>query len=279
MNFLAFIIAFAARQLWGSQEWLHRDGWWLDWQRRAAGFGLGPWLQLLLTVGLPTFLAALVLDLLQPLLFGLLWIAAAVLLLLYAFGRGDFHALVARYRDYCERGNGEGAWLFATEELGVEAAKDNDPERPLFDLHQQVQVSLLYDGFQRWFAVVFFFFLLGPAAALAYRLLQLYRETNPVGPVLRLLFVLDWLPARVLAATFVLAGDFVRSRDALVAMLGDMQADAGQLLQAVGIAAAAPGERDAPLAQAAENADALSGLLRRSGIAWVLALAVVAILG
>ena len=279
MNFLAFIIAFAVRQLWGSQEWLHRDGWWQDWQRRAAGFGLGPWLQLLLTAGLPALLAVLVLDLLQPLLFGLLWIAAAVLLLLYAFGRGDFHALVARYRDYCERGNGEGAWLFAREELGVEIAKDNDPERPLFDLHQQVQVSLLYDGFQRWFAVVFFFFLLGPAAALAYRLLQLYRETDPVGPVLRVLFVLDWLPARVLAATFVLAGDFVRSRDALVAMLGDTQANAGQLLQSVGIAAAAPGERDAPLSQAAENADALSGLLRRSGIAWVVALAVVAILG
>lgn len=279
MNFLAFIIAFAVRQLWGSQEWLHRDSWWLDWQRRAAGLGLGPWLQLLLTAGLPALLAVLVLDLLQPLLFGLLWIAAAVLLLLYAFGRGDFHALVARYRDYCERGNGEGAWLFAREELGVEVAKDNDPQRPLFDLHQQVQVSLLYDGFQRWFAVVFFFFLLGPAAALAYRLLQLYRETNPVGPVLRVLFVLDWLPARVLAATFVLAGDFVRSRDTLVAMLGDTQADTGQLLQAVGIAAAAPGERDAPLSQAAENAEVLSGLLRRSGIAWVLALAVVAILG
>lgn len=279
MIFLAFIIAFTVRQLWGSQEWLHRDGWWLDWQRRAAGFGLGPWLQLLLTVGLPVVLAALVLDLLRPFLFGLLWIIAAVLLLLYAFGRGDFHALMARYRDYCERGNGEGAWLFAREELGVEAATDNDPERPLFDLHQQVQVSLLYDGFQRWFAVVFFFFLLGPAAALGYRLLQLYRETNPGGPVLRLLLVLDWVPARLLAATFVLTGDFVRSRDALVAMVGDARIAAGQLLQSVGIAAAAPVTCESPLQQAAEDADALSGLLRRSGVAWVLAAALFAIMG
>ncbi|PLW82962.1 hypothetical protein CWI75_05880 [Kineobactrum sediminis] len=279
MIFLAFIIAFTVRQLWGSQEWLHRDGWWLDWQRRAAGFELGPWLQLLLTVGLPVLLAALVLDLLRPFLFGLLWIIAAVLLLLYAFGRGDFHALMARYRDYCERGNGEGAWLFAREELGVEVATDNDPERPLFDLHQQVQVSLLYDGFQRWFAVVFFFFLLGPAAALGYRLLQLYRETNREGPVLRLLLVLDWVPARLLAATFVLTGDFVRSRDALVAMVGDASVAAGQLLQSVGVAAAAPVTRESPLLQAAEDVDALSGLLRRSGVAWVLAAALFAILG
>lgn len=278
MNFLAFLIALALRQLWGAEVWLHHDAWWLEWRQRANGLGLLPWVQMVLTVGLPLLLALLVLDLLRPLLFGLPWIIAAALVLLYAFGRGDFHARIARYRDYCERDNREGAWLYLREELHAGDPLEVDPGLEPGQLHRQLQASLYYDGFQRWFAVVFWFVLLGPVAALGYRLLQQYREAEGgEGPAVTVLFLLDWVPARLLLVTFTLAGDFVRSRDELVAALVDPWADNQCLLLTVGSAAAGSAADASASRQAAGEVTALAGLMTRSAVVWVVLIAVLAI--
>jgi len=279
MNFLALLIALTLRQLWGAESWLHRDGWWREWRQRVLGLGLLPWVQLVLSIGLPLLLALLLLDLLRPLLFGLLWIVAAALLLLYAFGRGDFHARIARYRDYCERDNREGAWLYLREELHAGDPREVDPGLEPEELHQQLQASLYYDGFQRWFAVVFWFVLLGPVAALAYRLLQLCRDAGgEQGPAVSLLFLLDWIPVRLLAATFAVAGDFVRSRDELLAALFDPWADSSALLLAVGNAAAGAAADDPSSQGAPADVTALADLLTRSTVVWVVVIAVFEIL-
>ncbi len=280
MNFLAFVIALALRQLWSADVWLQRDNWWRDWSERANSFGLLPWVQLLLTVGLPLLLALLLLDVLRPLLFGLLWIVAAAMILLYAFGRGDFHARIARYCDFCERDNREGAWLYLREELHAGDPAEVDPGMEPEQLHQELQASLYYDGYQRWFAVVFWFVLLGPVAALSYRLLQLYRDAEGnAGPAVTLLFLLDWVPVRLLLATFTLAGDFVRSRDELLAALFDPWADSDILLLAVGGAAAGTSPEASASGQAAKDVTALSALLTRSAVVWVVLIAMLAILG
>lgn len=278
MTFLALVIALTVRYLWGAEGWIQRDRWWWEWRQRVQGLGFLPSLQLLLSIALPLLLALLVLDLLRPLLFGLLWIVAAALLLLYAFGRGDFHARIARYRDYCERGNREGAWLYLREELHAGEPQDVDPGLEPEALHQQLLGSLYYDGFQRWFAVVFWFVLLGPVAALAYRLLQLCRGVDDNGPVVKLLFLLDWIPARLLLATFAVTGDFVRSRDELVAALLDPWADSPGLLLAVGSAAVGADADGADSQRAAADVADLAGLLTRSAVAWVVVIAVLEIL-
>ena len=89
----------------------------------------------------------------------------------------------------------------------------------------------------------------------------------------RCLFWLDWIPARLLAATFALAGDFVRSWDELVHGLLDGTAEAGDLLYSVARAACGA---EAPLSgsagfgeRAAEQNRELSSLLRRSAVCWV----------
>jgi len=278
MTFLALIMALTVRYLWGAEGWIQRDHWWREWRQRVQGLGLLPSLQLLLSIALPLLLALLVLDLLRPLLFGVLWIVAAALLLLYAFGRGDFHARMARYRDYCERGNREGAWLCLREELHAGEPQEVDPGLEPEALHQQLLASLYYDGFQRWFAVVFWFVLLGPVAALAYRLLQLCRGVDDNGPVVKLLFLLDWIPARLLLATFAVTGDFVRSRDELVAALLDPWADSPGLLLAVGSAAVGADADGADSQRAAADVTDLAGLLTRSAVAWVVVIALLEIL-
>lgn len=280
MTFLALVIALTLRQLWALDRPVQRDGWWHDWRARTAGFGLHGWGRLLLALGLPLLLAGLVLDLLLPLLFGLPWIAAAVLLLLYAFGRVDLQALQVRYCDYCDRGNGEGAWLFAREELALalpdDASEELDPEWP----QQRVAARFCYVSFQGWFAVVFYFVVLGPVAALAYRLVQLYRddEGEAEGPAARLLFWLDWVPVRLLLASFTLTGDFMRSRDALLAAMSDFRAQPAAMLHEVAAAAAEPVPEGTPPERAAADLRALAGLLHRSAVSWVVVIALVAIL-
>jgi AmpE protein len=137
--------------------------------------------------------------------------------------------------------------------------------------------ALLYAGFERWFAVVFWFFLLGPAAALFYRILQLLARL-PNGPaaeralLLRWLEWIEWLPARLLGLAFAVAGNFVGCvrvwRATLIAGLpvrALLATYADQALLPDGA-----GRRDAGWEQrAADELAELRALLARAAIAWL----------
>lgn len=283
--FLAIIVAVVLLHVWGTADRVHVDSWFESWQDRVAKWGLPAWFSLALLILLPSALVVFALDLVQPLLFGLLWLPLAVLILLYAFGRGDFQVLMGRYRGHAYAGDFEAAYLAAREdfrEVDVEAP-DTAPE-----VHAVIQRALLYEGLQRWFAVLLYFVLLGPAGALGYRLLQLARESFEPELVQRWLFYLDWLPARLLAATFALTGDFVGSRVQLLDAIKDAGAQAGALLYSVGEAALGPldaeigagSERDGaefgPLA-AAQNRE-FDALLSRSAVCWIVVLSLIVLL-
>ena len=281
VTFLAIIVAVVLLQAWGTAERVHVDGWFVSWQARVAGWGLPGWISLALLVLSPSMLAVFALDLVQPLLFGLLWLPLAALLLLYAFGRRDFQAAMGRYRGHAYAGDFEAAYLAAREDFD-----EDDAEAPETapQVHAMVQRALLYEGLQRWFAVLFYFALFGPAAALAYRLLQMCRETFEPELSRRWLFWLDWLPARLLAATFALTGDFIGSRTRLLAALRDTTSQGGAVLYSVGEAALGPVEYDegssetefGPLA-AAQNRE-FDALLSRSAVCWIVILSLLVLL-
>ena len=118
--------------------------------------------------------------------------------------------------------------------------------------------------------------MLGPAAALAYRLLQMAASTDHAQMADRCLSVADWVPARLLALTFALAGDFVGSRTALAGVAPGSGIAAEDLLQSVGRSALA-GSNSAPEAPAeafgtaaADEVRELASLLVRSATCWLL---------
>jgi AmpE protein len=285
MTFLAIIIALVLMQVWGSGSRVHRDDWFLDWQSRAANWSAGPQVKLALVVLLPVVLAQVILGVLVPFLFGLLWIAMAVVLLLYSFGRRDFHDLMRHYREQCRSADFEGAYLSTLPELGWATSQD-DPVSPR-EVHALVQRGFIYEGYQRWFAVLFYFVLLGPAGALAYRLLQLCRHDFEAEHTERWIFLTDWIPARLLAAAFTLTGDFVGSRDKLLDGLADTSVQSSQLLYTVGTAALGNVRVESPddlpddlafgQAAAVQNKETDS-LLLRSAAAWVAVLSVAVLL-
>ena len=277
MTFLALVIALVLLQVWGSAERVQRDGWFHSWRGQVASMGVLPAIKLALAVLLPVVLLEIVLDTLDPVLFGLLWIAAAVVLLLYSLGRGDFEALAERYRAQCRSGDFEGAWLTARAEPGWVTAADQPASAE--EVHAVVERGFLYEGYQRWFPAIFYFIVLGPAWAVAYRLLQLCRRHLEPDLIERCLFFADWIPARLLAAAFAITGDFVGSRDELLRGLRDTSRNAGDLLLEVATAAletgAPPAARDGEHfgESAARQSEALSGLLSRSAICWLVVIA------
>ncbi|MEP4147339.1 MAG: regulatory signaling modulator protein AmpE [Halioglobus sp.] len=273
MTFLALIIALVLERLSPLEDWLHRDAWFERWQGQLNSLGLGNGVLVILSVGVPVAVAYLVLGALQPLLFGLAWIAAAVVLLLYSIGRGNIGALQERYRSQCRRGDFEAAWLSASSEFDwFEAEEKLDTAL----IHQRVQQGFLYQEYQRWFAVLFYFLLLGPIGALAYRLLQMTCEGDASRQ--KILFYLDWVPIRLQAAAFTLTGNFVASADELWDALREPGMSSEQVLFTV--AMAATGQDKVP-----EEADGLSGqraavenemfaaLVRRSSVFWVAVIA------
>ena len=274
MSFLALIIAVVLLQVWGNPEAARHDNWFRYWSGRVQGSGMSGWPAFALLIGVPVLGAVLLLDLLRPLLFGLLWIAVAAALLLYCFGRSDFATVIERYCRYCLNGDFEGAWLYLRSELP--RIDDSEEVTDPAALHQKVQQALFYEGYQRWFAVVFYFLLLGPAAALAYRLLQMAASNDHAQMAGRCLSVADWVPARLLALTFALAGDFVGSRAALAGVAPGSGIAAEDLLQSVGRSALA-GSNSAPEVPAesfgtaaAEEVRELASLLVRSAACWLL---------
>lgn len=272
MTFLAVVIALVLFQLRGGADRLQRDDWFRRWQGNVLRWSIGPPGRLALVILVPVVLAQFILDALLSPLFGLLWIALAVILLLYSLGRKDVRQQMAQYQSQCRSGDFEGAYLDTLSDRKDEAMLE-DPASP-HELHALVQRRFFYDGYQRWFPVLFYFVLLGPTGALAYRLVQLARDDFEPGLTARCVFLLDWVPARVLAVTFSLTGSFVSSRDVLLEGLMDWAAPASQLLYNVGTAALEPPplptshESSFGETAAAQN-EQVGKLLSRSAICWV----------
>ena len=281
MSFLAMIVALILLQAWGSGNRVQHDEWFTRLAKRAEGWALPGAVRLGLLLLLPAILAQLALDLVEPILFGLPWIGLAAFLLLYSMGRRDFHALLERYRQQCENEDFEGAYLTTLSELGWASSGENPGSPP--EVHRLVQRSFFYEGYQRWFAVLFYFVLLGPAGALAYRLLQLCRHTFEPELVEKCLFIVDWVPARILAAAFALTGDFVGSRDDFMETAFDGSLGAAHLLQRVG-RAALDMDDEAPAAAegfglfAARQSAELASLLSRSAACWIAIIALLVLL-
>lgn len=274
MEFLAILVAWAAVQFWGSGGTIQQDGW-LRRLYSFYGWTPGPLWQLGCTVLSPVLAVLLLVGLLDDLLFHIPAFVIAVAVLLYSLGRGDFQILLRLYLNSWQRGDLEGAYQHSQAfscELG-DMTSDN-----ALQLHHNVRRAVTYQGFERWFAVVFWFVLGGPALALAYRLLFLllrepYLSQSERDTCNRALYLLEWLPARLLALAFVLVGNFDRGIAGFKAA-SDKQSSAAFLDEVgqVAISATLPaGQVDGEhfVSAAADQLEGIQQLLSRSLLCWV----------
>jgi AmpE protein len=186
-----------------------RDFSWLHvWLARWHGDGREPARPVLLLPALVFVLAALIQSALDHVLFGLPLFAFAAIVLYFCIGPRELEAdidAILKAPDRDQR-------FAAAQVLRADSA---DPPLPL-EAAPLVE-SAFASALSRWFGVLFWFVVLGPAGALGYRMIQLIARSAAFADTLdasqhalveRTLRILDWAPAHLMALTLALVSDF-----------------------------------------------------------------------
>jgi len=222
MSLLALLFALACER--GLTHLLHLREWrWLDplFDRadRALAGQAGPVVALvaLALIALPVLPVLLLAHWLDPHLLGLLQFAFAVFVLLFAFGPRDLKDEVDDYADALERHDRDEALRRGKELL------ESSPIPHGLGAREAVEDAIFIQANNRIFGVIFWFMLLGPAGAWLYRVSDMLRRRaafeaarqgvarmrGDLGTQLTAVHgVLAWLPARLTALAYALAGSF-----------------------------------------------------------------------
>ena len=163
-------------------------------------------------------------------------------------------------------GDLEGAVL-TLEVAGSGPIKADDPDSAV-DASLRI---LLFEGFQRWFPPVLYFLLLGPVAAVGYRLIVMGSNDRQV-PLGSLRHFLDWLPSRVLLLTFGIVGNFEAIRPVLAERSFDADIATDELLlEALEVA------MPAQTGEVGDRAEQLRQGLQSALVVWVLVASILVI--
>ncbi len=267
MSFLVLLLAVWIEKFSALRHRVQRDSGWLRELAKlevSPRFVNRPWLVLALLILFPVAVLGLLLVVLEPVAYGLLAFPIHLLVVIYSLGRGDLLAGLGPFRDAWRREDLQAAALVAKRDLDICADSGEQ-------LLERVQGHLLWEAYQSFFAVIFWYFLLGPVAALSYRLLALAAEHGKspalVERAAQLRHAFDWLPVRLLAASFALVGNFVAVSRVMLHELLNWNISAAQLVEKVGLVA---GEIPAPMvgADGITSLDRLWELLLRAAVLW-----------
>ncbi|WP_434608382.1 regulatory signaling modulator protein AmpE [Pseudomonas sp. R1-7] len=267
MSFLVLLLAVWIEKFSALRQRIQRDGGWLGELNKLEAsprWVNRPWLVLVVMVLLPVSLLALLLWVLEPVAYGLLALPIHLIVVIYSLGRGDLLADLGPFRDAWRREDLQAATHVAKRDLNIDA--DNGEQ-----LLGRVQGHLLWQAYQSFFAVIFWYFLLGPVAALSYRLLALAAEhsLNPgvAERAAQLRHAFDWVPVRLLAASFALVGNFVAVSRVMLHELLNWNISAADLIDKVGLVA---GEIPTPVVgpEGINTLDRLWELLLRAAVLW-----------
>lgn len=252
-----------------------RNHFWLEAyaQKILSVLGNNAYLGLIIAVLPIVIVTAIVQGLLDNLAFGLGGWIFDLIILLYCLGD-------SRLREHIEEcyklsSNDQAA----SRELLVEHFGVNHPDETL---NASVFMRAFYRGsLQRLFAVLFWFVILGPAGCVGYRLIQRLSVNlkntemeNAQKFAAWLTFILDWVPARLLALSFCLVGHFNDIFSEWCASFKSKLSDTYQILYRCGHVAIKTDENPDPVVVSTQFDEAY-GLVNRSLFVWLVVLALV----
>jgi AmpE protein len=287
VHFLIVLLAIIALESYGQLAFLQRDAWVQTWHSKLSELSMfegSAWLRLLAFVLVPVIVLYLVIIQLGNSGYGLLVFILELAVLLYSFGRGDISAQIDLLKSDIERNDLQAAYHDAA--VFNIAHRSSSAENSQ-DLYQELIAALPYRIFERRFAAVFWFFLLGAPAALAYRLLALHGdmalgevqvEKDPQTeaavdePLLEpevepdcsqkantALWLLEWIPVRFLALTLGLVGSFAHATAPLKELIFCPRTSTADLLRRCVVGAL--GDNQQPQVDASAEDASLNGSL------------------
>lgn len=241
MHFLIVLVAIVVLESYGQLTFIQRDAWVQTWHRKLSELSMlqnSALFKLIAFVLVPVIVLYLIILQLGNSGYGLLVFILELGVLLFSFGRGDISAQIELLESDIERNDLQAAYHDAAV---FNIAHRSSSAENSGDLYQELVAALPYRIFERRFAPVFWFFVLGAPAALAYRLLALHgdmalgekmsaddqSETDAAAESLldsqpdlqedcsqkanTALWLLEWVPVRFLALTLGLVGSFAHA--------------------------------------------------------------------
>lgn len=270
MSFLVLLILIAVEKLSNGRRRIQKDSFWLHQLQQCenqTSQASSPNYAIFKLTILPVIIIGIIIFLLHNVFHGIFLFFIDIAIMLYALGRGDLLQRFGSFRDAWRRDDQEGLKIAAERDLGL---TDIESENPNQLLHQ-AQSKLLWHSYEGFFAVIFWYMLLGPIIPLFYRLIALVDDLT-VDEQLRakassIRYYLDWLPSRILIYSFCLVGHFTTCFDVLIKELFNKKLSAKELINKAGIAAIQTQEVNDEEEQIS-SLDILWNLLLRSAILW-----------
>ena len=220
MKFLVILICLTLNYFWLRHHERFDDRWFLRFRRnmeaaarRIAGNAAAWWPSLALIYAIPLLSLALPLWLVRDQAFGLPTMLVHILVVLLAFDRIQMRKLSREFLALWSEGDREATLDFLRRRFPKARGREfaNDGEIAYF-----FRKRLIYRSFEKMFVQFFWYMAAGPYGVLASYVTYQLRDsgdehTHPklTGTIEFIIHALEWIPLRLVALTFSLAGNFV----------------------------------------------------------------------
>lgn len=287
MGFISLLCVLALVQWWGSGGPMQRDALFFAFADGVQRWVKSPALQTLAVVVVPVVVLLGLCLLLQHYLSPLFVMLVNIPVLLFALGRGRLDLLVQNYTD-AWHDQDKGAACEAVDALRLDGEASCQTDGQWQGVHAEAFQAISYRGFERMFAVLFWFAVLGAPGALFYRLAALAArrpefESETRALAHRLLWILEWPVARLYYLSVAVVGDFVACAERWRVLGLCMKSPTPMVVEAfnrgaLGLDGALVREVAGGDQEAVKEIDQLVGLMGRALILWVCAAALIALL-
>lgn len=302
MKFLVILICLMVNYLWLKDFDRFDDGWFFRFRCRVEDWAsslvdkipLGWLAGFVLIYALPLASLTLVLFITAGSIFGLATMMVHILVLLVAFDRTQPGQLAKDFLEKFRGGDMDACIDFLRREFSASSLPNADDKDAIGKYFSK---QLTYRSFEKMFVMFFWYMCTGALGVLfsyiSYQLRDSHREQQlqkQVDFINLLIQILEWVPLRLLALTFSLAGNFVQCFENVRSSFWQFSIDtnnadllhgyAGCAASGMAVDSAAQEglDTEAPDRESAEI-QAILGLLERSQAIWISVLALITIVG
>lgn len=302
MKFLVILICLMVNYLWLKDFDRFDDGWFFRFRCRVEDWAaslvdklpLGWLVAFVLIYAIPLASLTLILFISSGAVFGLATMMVHILVLLVAFDRSQPGQLAKDFLEKWKRGDMTACIDFLKQEFRT-SSPPNEGDRDAIGRYFSKQLT--YRSFEKMFVMFFWYMCTGALGVLfsyiSYQLRDSHREQQlqkQVDSIKQVIQILEWIPLRLLALTFSLAGNFVQCFENMRGSFWQFGIDTNNADLLYGYASCAASgmvinsaaeEGDDSEAEDRESAEiqAVLGLLERSQAIWISVLALITIVG